>query len=121
MEQIEVLEKLGSAFELLGVLIMVLGVFYTVVSAMIDVSQGKPTYRATRRRVGRSLLLGLEVLVAADIIETIAVENTIENALILGILVLVRTVLSISLDMEIDGVSPWRKAEFEASQGSRLA
>ena len=66
-----------------------------------------------RATFGRSVLLGLEVLVAADIIRTVAVEPTIDNLLVLGLLVLIRTFLSWSLEVEIDGRWPWRRAADE--------
>jgi hypothetical protein len=60
--------------------------------------------------------LSLEVLVAADVIKTVAVESTVESVVTLGVLVVVRTVLSLSLDAEVDGIAPWRKKKFEAEQ-----
>ena len=62
---------------------------------------------------GRSILLGLEVLVAADLIRTVAVEPTLHNVLVLGLIVLIRTFLSFSLEIEIDGVVPWRRGPRE--------
>lgn len=56
------------------------------------------------------LLLGLEILVAADLVRTVAVEPTLENVAILGLIVLIRTFLSFSLEIEIEGVPPWRRA-----------
>jgi hypothetical protein len=64
--------------------------------------------------MGRSLLLGLEFLVAGDIIKTVAIEPTRESVVVLAVIVLVRTVLSLSIDVEIDGRWPWRAAEQEA-------
>ena len=61
----------------------------------------------TRRRLGKSLLLGLELLVAADIIETVTLERTMQNVLMLAVLVLVRTFLSWSLIVEMEGHWPW--------------
>jgi uncharacterized membrane protein len=70
-----------------------------------------------RRRFGRALLLGLEILVAADIIKTVAVETTLESVVTLAVLVLVRVVLSFSLDVEIDGVVPWRRLPTSGRRG----
>jgi uncharacterized membrane protein len=67
-------------------------------------------YRAMREVFGGALLLGLEILVAADLIRTVAVAPTFENVAVLGLIVLIRTFLSFSLQIEIDGVLPWRKA-----------
>lgn len=65
---------------------------------------------AFRRTLGRSILTGLELLVAADIIRTVAVEPTLSNVLVLGLIVLIRTFLSMSLEVEIDGKWPWQRA-----------
>ena len=59
--------------------------------------------------MGRSILLGLEVLIAADLVRTVTIDPTLESAIFLGVIVLVRTFLSFSLEIELDGVVPWRK------------
>jgi hypothetical protein len=64
--------------------------------------------------MGCSLLLGLEFLVAGDIIKTVAIEPNRESVIVLAVIVLIRTVLSLSIDVEIDGRWPWRAAEQEA-------
>ena len=63
-----------------------------------------------RQAFGGTLLLGLEVLVAADLVRTVAVAPTLENVLVLGLIVVIRTFLSFSLETEIEGVAPWRRA-----------
>ena len=63
-----------------------------------------------QRRILRGILLGLEFLVAADIIRTVAVSPTIENALALGLIVLIRTFLSMSIEVELEGRWPWKRA-----------
>ncbi len=65
-------------------------------------------YRTLRSFVGRTILLSLEILVAADLIRTVAVDPSLENVASLGVIVLIRTVLSFSLDVEIEGKLPWR-------------
>jgi uncharacterized membrane protein len=80
---------------------------------------GGEAYHLFRSRLGRSILLGLELLVAADIIGTVAVEPTVHNLLVLGLIVLIRTFLSVSLEVEIDGYWPWQKARLEREQGAR--
>ena len=65
-------------------------------------------YRQLRLRLGRTLLLGLEILVAADIVRTVALEATLESVLVLALLVLVRTFLSWALEVEIEGRWPWQ-------------
>lgn len=68
-----------------------------------------PIYRPFRRFLGRSILLGLELLVAADIIRTVAVTPTLESVAVLAGIVLIRTFLSFSLELEITGRWPWQK------------
>lgn len=65
-------------------------------------------YDAYRRNLGRCLILGLEILIAADIVETVIIEMTLESVLVLGLLVLVRTFLSYSLEVELTGRWPWQ-------------
>ena len=74
-----------------------------------------------RVEFGHTLLLGLEILVAADIVKTVAVDTTLDSVLILGVLVLVRTLLSLSLDAEIDGVLPWRRRALECAESDRAS
>ena len=66
-------------------------------------------YERLRQDIGRAILLGLEVLIIADIIRTIVVDSTVENVAVLGIIVLIRVVLSFSLEVEIDGMWPWNR------------
>ena len=115
------MDLVARTFEVLGVAILVLGALASIVRAVARRETGRKFYRSVRTDFGHTLLLGLEVLVAADIVKTVAVDSTLESVAILGILVLVRTLLSISLDAEIDGVWPWRRrrAELEESQALR--
>lgn len=118
MEFEEVMEFIARSFEAVGVAIIVLGGSYALVKS-ITVRPGDTTYfEDARRGFGRPLILGLEVLVAADIIQTITVDLTLESVTGLGILVLIRIGLSFSLDAEIDGMWPWQRAKYEASSGS---
>ena len=78
--------------------------------AAVNARQGAPAaYQRARQDVGRAILLGLEVLIIADIVLTITVEQTVESALTLGLIVLVRTFLSFSLEIELEGALPWRR------------
>ena len=67
-------------------------------------------YLVLRQAFGGTLLPGLEVLVAADLVHTVAVAPTLDNVLVLGLIVVIRTFLSFSLETEIEGVAPWRRA-----------
>src|SRR6188472_2334715 len=71
---------------------------------------GRRAYQVLRESFGGVILLGIEILVAADLVRTVAVATTLENVVILGLIVLIRTVLSFSLEIEIEGVAPWRRA-----------
>ena len=118
MDVVEAMDAVAVAFEVVGVVILIAGAVYTAVRAITERGTGVDTYESMRRRFGRTLLLGLEVLVAADIVKTVAVESTLDSVLVLAVLVVVRTVLSLSLDAEIDGVAPWRRRELEATAGA---
>lgn len=109
-----VLETVALVFELVGVAILAIGSLVVAWRALRALSDRTSAYVVLRRGLGRVLLLGLEVLVAADVVRTVAVETTTESVTILGLLVLVRTVLSFALSAEIDGVVPWRRAEVES-------
>ncbi len=111
------MEDIARAFEVAGVGVLVVGgVVAALWSFRLRVT-GQPAYLAFRRWFGRVLLLGLEILVAADVIKTVAVDTTLENVLVLGVLVLVRTILSFSLEVEIDGMWPWRRRAMELEGG----
>ena len=99
-----------DAFEAVGVLVLVLGSIASFVIAAGDVRRGAPAFKPLRRNLGRVILLGLEILIVADIITTITIDQTPASAITLGIVVLVRTFLSFSLEIELDGVLPWRRA-----------
>jgi uncharacterized membrane protein len=106
------MENISRAFEWVAVAVLILAFALALLSVVRDLLQGtagETTYRRGRAVLGRGILVGLEVLVAADLIRTVAVEPTLANAGVLGIIVLIRTVLSFSLDVEIEGVLPWRR------------
>ena len=109
----EVMDNVAKAFEGLGAAVLVLGLLLSLgISARdwLRTRQGRVAYRTLRETFGGVLLLGLEILVAADLVRTVAVEPTLENVAILGLIVLIRTFLSFSLEIEIEGVPPWRRA-----------
>jgi uncharacterized membrane protein len=78
-------------------------------------------YQDLRRNLGRCILLGLEVLIVADIVRTIIVESTFESAAVLGIIVVIRILLSFSLEVEIEGAWPWRLRQPDSHQGSETS
>ena len=113
------IEAASAGFELVGVGIIVVG----FVAALIEgvrlwpVQGAGGAYAGIRSTFGRSILLGLEVLVAGDIIRTVALQPTLGNLSVLGLLVLIRTFLAWSLEVEIDGRWPWTRAQAERESG----
>ena len=103
----------AEGFEALGALVLVVGVVWSgvlAITAWRRSGDAGHAYTVLRQAFGGTLLLGVEVLVAADLLRTVAVAPTLDNVLVLGIIVLIRTFLSFSLETEIDGVVPWRRA-----------
>jgi uncharacterized membrane protein len=97
----------------IGVAVLVVGLFLAAFLAFRTwrkTGDGSKAYTTLRRTLGGAILAGLEVLVAADLIRTVAVDPTLNNVLILGIIVLIRTFLSFSLEIEIEGTLPWKRA-----------
>jgi uncharacterized membrane protein len=105
-----VMEDVGKVIDAIGVAAIVIG---SVAAAAIAIRRGLArqgdAYRVFRERLGRAILLGLELLVAADIIRTVAATPTLKSVAILGGIVLIRTFLSFSLQVEITGDWPWRR------------
>ena len=118
----QLMETVATGFELLGVSVILVGLILASYQALVLVVRhdAARAYVVWRSMFGRSVLLGLEVLVAGDIIRTVAVDPTLENLVVLGLLVIIRTFLSWSLEVEIDGRWPWQaaKAKQAASQES---
>jgi uncharacterized membrane protein len=107
------MERVAQGFEGLGAVILVVGFVWSVglaVSAWRRTTSGRAGFVTLRESFGAVLLLALDVLVAADLILTVAVDQTLENVAVLGMIVLIRAVLSFSLEVEIEGVLPWRRA-----------
>jgi uncharacterized membrane protein len=107
----QVMEWVSRGFEVAAIAVLVAGFAWGVFKALRARFAGREeeSYGLLRRYFGRTILLGLEVLVAADLIRTVAVDQTWENVLGLGLIVLIRTFLSFSLEVEMDGVWPWRR------------
>jgi uncharacterized membrane protein len=107
----DAMEQVAKGFELAGVAILVVGSLLAFVSAAAALRRGdrEVAYQRARQYVGRAILLGLEVLIVADIVLTITVDRTLDSALTLGLIVLVRTFLSFSLEIELEGTLPWRR------------
>jgi uncharacterized membrane protein len=106
------MELVVHGFEVAGVTVLVGGAVAAFVSAMVAARRtgAAAAYERVRRGVGRAILLGLELLIIADIVLTITVDPTLESALALGLIVVVRTFLSFSLEVELEGALPWRRS-----------
>ncbi len=108
------MEVLGLGVDAFGVFVVLLGSAVATVRFCFPAADARPQrYRRYRQEVGRAILLGLEFLIAGDIIRTVVVEPTLENVGVLGLIVLVRTFLSIALEVELDGCWPWHRREAE--------
>jgi uncharacterized membrane protein len=109
----EAMDAIAKVFEGLGAVVLVLGLLLSLALSgrvWLRSRQGRAAYKALRETFGGVLLLGIEILVAADLVRTVAVEPTVESVTILALIVLIRTFLSFSLEIEIEGVPPWRRA-----------
>lgn len=115
---LDVVEYVALVIELLAVAVIAVGVLYAITMFLRNhLGKGRAAgyERQFRSQLGNSLLVGLEILVAADIIRTVALEPSLTNVAILGILVLVRTFLSWSLVVEIEGRWPWKSVDSETT------
>ena len=103
---------LATVIEAVGVIIIVLGIALALFKFLLAIrSQKEGSYKHLRQEIGRSMLLGLEVLVAGDIIATVATAPQMDQVLTLGLIVLIRTFLSFSLELEVEGRFPWVKRD----------
>ena len=106
----DTMETIVRVFEALGVAILALGTSSRWCRRALALRRdGGDVGRKLRREIGRTILLGLEVLIVADVILTVTVDPTLESALVLGVIVLIRTFLSVSIEVEVDGALPWRR------------
>ncbi|KRB37290.1 hypothetical protein ASD93_10475 [Microbacterium sp. Root180] len=109
----EVFLAVAIGFEAVGAVAMIIGFAIAVILGVRSLARhegGAAAFTILRTTLGAAILLGLEVLVAADLIRTITSKPSLEDALILGIIVLIRTLLSMSIQIEIEGMLPWRRA-----------
>ena len=109
MTFVTAIEFVTRCLEGAGVAVIVIGAIVAAVLALHAMISRRPAYNRFREQLGRSILIGLELLVAGDICRTVAVTLSLESVLNLAIIVLVRTFLSFSLEVEITGRWPWQK------------
>ncbi|MDX1602698.1 MAG: DUF1622 domain-containing protein [Salinimicrobium sediminis] len=104
-------EWAALVIEVAGVLVMVIGPFFALWRYFFNQHEDGSTYRTFRHDLGKAILLGLEFLVAGDIIATVSTAPTMDNVLVLAVIVVIRTFLSLSLQVELEGKWPWQKKE----------
>jgi uncharacterized membrane protein len=102
-EVVKVVEAVGAGIMIIGGL----GAFALAARQALTAGSRIHVYEDLRRNLGRSILLGLEVLIVGDIVRTIIVDPTFESVAVLGLIVVIRILLSFSLEVEIDGSWPW--------------
>jgi uncharacterized membrane protein len=112
-----IMEVVGTSVDGVGVFIVAGGmVVATVRLAARRAHETGNYYSLYRQDVGRAILLGLEFLIAGDIIRTVVVAPTLQNVVVLGLIVLIRTFLSLSLQLEIEGKLPWQREVVRGNQ-----
>lgn len=106
------LGRLGELFDLLGALAIVAGAVLTALRALRTLRHqgGEAAHTIARQTFGRGLLLGLELLIAADLLRSVSLNLTLSSITTLGLLVIVRSILSFSVQIELEGELPWRLA-----------
>jgi uncharacterized membrane protein len=116
----EVMDRAAQVFEVFAVVVLIVGMVWSLLySARVwrTSGDGRRGYALLREFIGGVLLLGVEILVAADLIRTVAVTPSLESVGVLGLIVLIRTFLSFSLETEMEGVPPWRRAMATSGAG----
>ena len=112
------IELIARALELVGVAAIALAFGYALLRGLLHLGQKRAdAYERVRVYVGKALLLGLEFLVAADIIRTVTIAPTVDGLLSLGLLIAVRIVLGWSIAVEIEGCWPWQVAKTKRDEG----
>jgi len=110
----EIINVAGLVLDMAGVLIIVAGAAWSTLAYLARWRRNALTYRGYRRDVGRSILLGLEFLVGGDIIRTVSVEHpSLENVFVLGLIVMIRTAMSFTMEAELEGRWPWQGRSLE--------
>lgn len=115
------IEIIGLAIEGAGVAVIVFGALYATWRFTLrqQPTDGMRSYKFFRQDIGRSILLGLEFLIAGDIIRSVAVTPTLDGVTVLGLIVLIRTFLSMALHVEVEGCWPWQLQDNERQEQKR--
>jgi len=120
MQFTQVISTTAYAVESVGVLVIVVGAIYSLTVFLRQfnrVPEGY-AYHTFRRQLGRSIIIGLEFLIAGDIMQTIIVAATLENVAVLGLIILLRAFLSMTLHLEVEGRWPWQPSEDDPLNGA---
>lgn len=121
MESLKIyIQQIASGVEFLGVLTILFGILYAVLKYILGLMSNNSSFTGLRQNIGKSILLGLEILIAADIMATIVTEPTLRSVAILGCIVIIRTFLSLSLQVEVEGKLPWKKEVREIEKDSEI-
>ena len=116
----EFIADVAKVVEGVGVAIMVLGglaALLVYAASLFDAGRRADAYPLLRQRLARAILLGLEVLIIGDIVRTIVVDPTMESVAVLGVIVVIRIVLSFALEVEVEGTWPWSRWRLERPEG----
>ncbi len=116
--EFEIARVVAEWIEILAVIVIAVAVVASMLGGLIVRfrSDGAAAFKTFKRYIARGLLIGLDLLIAADIINSVVLEATLESVVILGLLVLIRTFLSWSLVLELDGRWPWQRQVSEAQK-----
>ena len=118
MMLVHYIEYIAVGLESIGILVVVVGVVYPLGKFLLP--NKDYGYKDLRMELGKCILLGLEILVAADLVATVVTRPTMEKVLVLGVIVLIRTFLSISIQVELDGKFPWQKAAVKGDEDEEM-
>ena len=110
MENIHIyIDYIAKIIEAVGVITILVGSVYALAKYLIRFkSRSEEAYIAVRQEVGKAILLGLEMLIAADIVATVVTQPSLKSVAVLGLIVLIRTFLSLSIQVELEGKFPWQ-------------
>ena len=118
----ELISVAGYSIEAVGVLVIIAGSLISSFRFLLEFRKQPEgqAYRTYRRQLGRSIILGLEFLIAGDIIRTVIVADTLANIAVLGLIILIRSFLSLTLHLEVEGRWPWQPRVEEDSNHRRI-
>ena len=115
---LELARDIAEGIEVLAITVICIGVIVSIVGGLVEWfrSSADDAFETFKRYIARGLLIGLDLLIAADVIKTVTLEGTVQSAVVLGLLVLIRTFLSWSLVLEVEGVWPWQRRRVSSDE-----